>query len=331
MTAFQSNCGSPCGSPCDSSCDAFQIRSCFDEFPGTPPGTPRKLFPEEDAEAVDLYASPPKKQKLETGSAPITGPPEIVRKKPSKKPDAPIEGLPVLPADFTPYIWGKIGEGSFGTVFKVSFPDDDASSFAMKVINLVPGGRSSLSDLRNEASNYGSPKCIPGVGMSSPDGKKYFGFSPIAEPLNNASITSKNVEGINNMTNDAIMGANFPLITDSNLENLGIIRAGTPTPVLGENGLPCAGSLVEKDEVVIIDGGKFGCPNDCNGKYGALFDENAMDSEEAQQKYRRFKCDMMSALLRNRILVEPRNEYDIVREICKSETYGYTYAAGNRR
>lgn len=308
----------------NSPCVTFQIRSCLHELPGTP----LRLF---EGDAVDLYASPPKKQRLDIGSAPFSGPPELVRKKSTKKPNGPIEGLPVLPDGFKPIIAGELGKGSFGSVFKVSLPGDGYLNFAMKVIDVVPGGRSSPSDLRKEALNYGSPKCIPGVGMSSPDGRKYFGFSPIAEPLNKASITPQNIEKIVFMTCCAIMKAKFELITDLSPENMGIVRDGTPTPILGEDGLPRAGPLVENDEVVIIDGGEFDSPNDCNGKYGALFDEGAMKSFEAQQKYRRFKCDVLSALLRNRLLSEPRNEYDIVREICKSDKYRYTYAAGDRR
>jgi hypothetical protein len=326
MQTYQSPCGSPRGSPRGSS-NGSRLNN---DFPGTPS---RVLFGGGD----DKYLSPPKKQKLETGSVPLeTGsvpisgpPPEIGRKKASKNPAGPIKGLPVLPNGFEPKIAGELGEGFFGKVFQVRFPGDDTSSYAMKVVEVVPGGRSSPIDLRIEASNYGSPKCNFGFGMSSPDGRQYFGFSCIAEPLDNAPITPENIEEMDSKTRDAIMGANFALITDASLENMGIVRAGTPTPILGEDGLPCAGSLVEQDKVVIIDGGEFDSPNDCNGKYGALFDEDAMESLEAQLKYRRFKCDVVSALLRNRLLAEPRNEYDIVREICKK--YGYTYAAGDRR
>jgi len=325
MQTPNSSCGSPHGSQFDSPC-GFKIQSCIDDFLGTPP---RKLFVEEDAG----YSSPQKKQKLDTGSAPSSGPPEVVRKKSSKNPAGPIKGLPVKPDDFFIKQLQKIGTGSYGEVFRVTldnFEIPESPSFAMKVISVIPGGRTSPNDLRCEAANFGSQKCVPGVGMSSTDGKTYYGFSPIALPLNELPITSENIEKVDDLTRDAVMKGPFSVAADACPENMGFLSAGTPTPVLGENRLPCAGSPVANDEVVFIDLGNAE-PNDCNPKYGALFDEGAMNSDDAKLKYRRFKCDMMSALLRNRILPEPQNEYDIVRKICKSKLYGYTYAAGDRR
>jgi hypothetical protein len=314
MQIPNSSCGSPCG--------AFQ--RCLVGSPKTP----RRLF-EGDDKANNLFSSPPKKPKMDTGRAPISGgsPPELLRKK---KPIGPIEGLLVKQDCLTPIITKKLGEGSFGTVFQVHLPGNELP-FAMKVIDIVSGGRSSPSDVRKEASNYSSPKCIPGVGMSSPDGKTYYGFSSIAKPLDKFPITFQNIEKVIDLTKAAVMNGPFSVVLDTCPENIGFISAGTPTPVLGENRLLCAGSPVQDDEVVFIDLGNADTPNDCNPKYSALFDEEAMDSDEAKLKYRRFKCNMMSALLRNRLLPEPRNEYDIVREICNSEPYGYTYAAGDRR
>jgi hypothetical protein len=276
------------------------------------------------------FSSPTKKHKAEGVDTYLVVKPPPAPIKQRKLPKGPIEGLPVLSDDSSPVILKKLGKGSFGSVFEVSLHDHsgELKSCAMKVVKMK-NGRISPRDLLEEASNFGSPKCIPGIGMSSRDGSKYFGFSPIADPLDKASITSDNVEQLVSMTHDALMGVSFSLIPDANPENLGIIHAGTPIPVLGDDGMLKAGSLVEEDEVVVIDIGNIANPNDCNGKYGALFDEDAMLNIENQKRYRSFKCDMMSALLRNRILVEPRNEYDIVREIC--EIYRYTYAAGDRR
>jgi len=321
MPTFESPCGSPCG---------LLIRSRLDDLPGTP----RVLFEGNDSGAVDLISSPPKMKKLDSGNAEIScGPPEAPRKQ-RKKPNlpVPIEGLPVLPDDFYINRLKRIGAGSYGEVFKVKLDDfeiPESPSFAMKVISVIPGGRTSPNDLRCEAKNFGSPKCVLGVGMTSTDGKSYYGFSPIAVPLNHLTIASENIEAVDDLTRDAIMGAYFSVVVDACPDNMGSLSAGTPTVVLGENGLPCAGIPIKQDCVQFIDIGNAESPNDCNPKFGALFDEGEMDSEEAQQKYRRFKCDMMSALLRNRLLLEPRNEYDIVREICKN--YAYTYAAGDRR
>lgn len=322
MTEYKCQCGS-------------QIRSCFEGSFGIPPI--RVLFEDAGAGAgaIDLLSSPSKMMKLESGSSAIScGPPEAPR-KPRKKPDVlvPIEGLSVLPDDFFIKQLQKIGAGSYGEVFRVTldnFEIPESPSFAMKVISVIPGGRTSPNDLRCEAANFGSQKCVPGVGMSSTDGKTYYGFSPIALPLNELPITSENIEKVDDLTRDAVMKGPFSVAADACPENMGFLSAGTPTPVLGENRLPCAGSPVANDEVVFIDLGNAE-PNDCNPKYGALFDEGAMNSDDAKLKYRRFKCDMMSALLRNRILPEPQNEYDIVRKICKSKLYGYTYAAGDRR
>jgi hypothetical protein len=324
MTEYNCQCGS-------------QIRSCFEVSFGIPPI--RVLFEDAGAGAcagaIDLLSSPSKMMKLESGSSAIScGPPEAPR-KPRKKTDVlvPIEGLSVLPNDFYINRLKCIGKGSYGEVFSVklgNFGIPESPSFAMKVISVIPGGRTSTNDLRYEAKNFGSPKCVPGVGMSSTDGKTYYGFSPITVPLDKLPITSENIEKVYDLTRDAVMKGPFSVAADACPENMGFLSAGTPTPVLGENRLPCAGSPVENDEVVFIDLGNAE-PNDCNPKYGALFDEGAMKSDEAKLKYRRFKCDMMSALLRNRLLAEPRNEYDIVRKICKSKLYGYTYAAGDRR
>jgi len=322
MSALNSSCGSPCD---------FQIRTCLSDLSGTPP---RVLFAGE-GESADLYSSPTKVRRMNDGDrSPISGPPEAPRKHLKKKLSGPIKGLPVLPDDFKIQINGELGRGSFGKVKSVHLEENPSVSspvFAMKVIEIIPGGRVSPTDARKEAENYGSRGCIPGFGMSSSDGKTYFGFSPIVEPLDKTLVTINNIKLITDMARTAIMAAKISMVFDVSTENMGIIRAGTPTPILGGDGLPCAGPIVEKEEVLLLDPGNNDGPNDCNGKYGALFDEGVMDSEDEQLKYRRFKCDVMSALLRNRIVSEPRNEYDIVREICKSEAYGYTYAAGDRR
>ena len=332
MTEFNSPCGSPCGSPngspCSSPYGAFQIRSCFDEFQGTPL---RNLFGGENAGEVDLYSSPVKRKKLENGIAPISGPPPEQPRKPTKP--KPIPKLTVLDDDKHEFyqIIGKLGKGSFGKVKKVELRSNtgnpDSPSFALKIVRR---GRASPNDLSAEGQNYGKPGCNWGVAMTTCDGT-FFGVSTLAKPLSEAYITAENIDEIIALTSEALMEADVTVVNDANPFNIGIIEPATPTVIFGQDGLPCAGPPVLKRMVKIIDVGPVYEPENADPKFSAMISAEDMKQEKDVMKYRRFKCDMMSALLRNRILVEPRNEYDIVREICKSETYGYTYAAGNRR
>jgi hypothetical protein len=336
MQTFNSSSsyGSPCRSPCGSPCD-FEIRSCFkDSFETTPPGTPRVLFGEKDAGAVDLLSSPSpsplKKQKLNIGSASISGPPDAPSKRKKNK---PIPGLPVLDDDDADFyqIIGYLGEGSFGKVKRIQLKNDarnpDSPSFALKI---VPSGRASPKDLSDEGNNFGKKGCNWGVAMTTPDGT-FIGVSTIAKPLSDADITAKNIDEIIALTSEALMEANISVLNDAGPSNIGIIEKGTPTVIFGQDGLPCAGPLILEKTVKIIDVGPVDEPENANPMFSAMIPAENMIHENEIMKYRRFKCDMMSALLRNRLLAEPRNEYDIVREICNSETYGYTYAAGDRR
>jgi len=70
---IRTSCGSPFGSPFGSPC-GFEIRSCFQDFPGTPP---RALFPRENEIEI---GSPQKLQKLENGKGQSIVPPEAPRK-----------------------------------------------------------------------------------------------------------------------------------------------------------------------------------------------------------------------------------------------------------
>jgi hypothetical protein len=331
MEEFNSPCGSPNGSPCRSPC-GFEIRSCFKDSFETPPGTPQRVpFGEEGAGAVDLlsFPSPLKKQKLKDGSASISGPPDA----PSKRKKKPIPGLPVLDDDDAHFyqIIGNLGEGSFGKVKKIQLNNDarnpDSPSFALKI---VPSGRASPEDLSAEGNNFGKKGCNWGVAMTTPDGT-FIGVSTIAKPLSDADITAQNIDEIIALTSEALMEAGIPVLNDAGPSNIGIIEKGTPTVIFGEDGLPCAGPPILEKTVKIIDVGPVDEPENANPMFSAMIPAENMIHEEEIMKYRRFKCDMMSALLRNRLLTKPRNEYDIVREICNSETYGYTYAAGDRR
>ncbi len=303
--------GSPCGSPRD-----FQIPL----FPGTPP---RALFESDDGE--DFTSSPSKFRK--------TSESESCPKAPTRqrKQKGPIEGLPILSDDSRIRIRkiDEIGEGSFGIVFSVICPGTPDYMFAMKEVAV--SGRSSPSDLCQEAANFGKPGCVPGFAMSSPKGDKCYLFSPICDPLDKTNqVNGENIEEMISELMKSIMEAPFPVITDAGLSNMGFAPAGTPTPVSGENGLPCAGDPIPKDCVLFLDIGNND-PNDCNPMTSALFDEDEMNTEEEQLQYRKFKCDLIAALLRNRILdlEVRRDECDIARKIC--EKYGYTYAGGNRK
>ena len=307
--------GSPCRSPCRSPCD-FQENVVS----GTPP---RALFERDDGE--DVKSSPSKFRKTsESKSTNSKSCPKAPTRQ--RKQKGPIDELRVL-LDNSCILGNMLGKGSFGTVFSVSFPGTPV--FAMKEVPV--SGRSSPSDLRQEAANFGSPGCVPGFAMSSPNGAKCYLFSPICDPLDKTNrVNGENIDKIISKSIKTIMEAPFHVITDAGLSNMGIARAGTPTPVLGENGLPCAGDPISEDSVLFFDIGNND-PNDCNPMTSALFDEKQMNTVAEQLEYRKFKCDLIAALLRNRILdlEVRRDECDIAREIC--EKYRYTYAGGNRK
>ena len=224
-------------------------------------------------------------------------------------------------------IKGKLGSGSFGDVFIVEMDPPNSPLFAMKEVLI---NRISPKDIAKEASHFGSPGCVPGFGMRSEDSKTYFGFSSIAVPLDKMLISTDNIENIISLLKVSVMTAPFPVITDANLENMGFLRAGTPTPMLGNDGLPCAGVPISEDCVCFIDLGNNDCPNDCNPNTSAIFDnDDVIKTDESMLKYRKFKIDMISALLRNKILQVKLDECDIARDICAK--YGYKYAGGDRK
>jgi hypothetical protein len=298
------------------------IRSVFDRLPVTPP---RALFGDRE---VDLFSSPGKKIKLGSGAS--GGPPDA----PSKRKKIPILGLSVLkggePTVFC-QIFEKIGEGSFGNVHRIQFNSDtgnpNSPSFALKTVH---SGRASPKDLSVEGEKYGKPGCNWGVAMTTHDGT-FFGVSTLAKPLSEADITPENIEEIIYLTSVALREADISVVNDANPYNIGIIEPGTPTVIFGEDGLPCAGPPILEKTVKIIDVGPVYEPENANPQFSAMISAENMRVEKDVMKYRRFKCDVMTAWLWNRLLAEPRNEYDIVREICKSEKYGYTYAAGDKR
>jgi hypothetical protein len=341
MQDYLSPCCTPIGSPCctpigspSSSPSSSPCRRLF----RTPIGSPidrqgLQKFPKKSPQkSLGLHQGSnimsPSIKKDGNKSVQLQPPDAPAKKKISTE---PIKWLPVLTELSKHFdLLEKIGKGSFGKVFAARLKNNPCDSppitVALKRIRM--GGRSSPTDVRMEAANFGSPGCVPGFGASSSNGSEYYGISPIAIPLNNFKLSSEKFKAINALTMDALNVAPFSVVMDASPENMGFIPAGTPTLVLDENGLPCIGKPIEKDCVKILDLGNAESPNDCTAKYGAVFGEDEMQSEEEKSKYRKFKCEMMTALLRNRISEFPRDEYDIVRNLCKD--YGYTYAAGDR-
>jgi hypothetical protein len=299
--------------PCSIIPNVTQIENIF----GTQPCV---LFSkEEDMIFGTPIQSPAKKQKMSV-------PPQSPRKSTMKGPK-PIPNLPILQNEEFFEVFELLGKGSFGTVYRFQFKSNigliDSPSFALKKV--ISGGPATPKDLAAEAKNYGEPGCIQGVGMTTLDGT-YLGFSTIAEPLSKMMINQENIKKIINLTCEAIMKAPKSVIYDANLDNMGFIKKGTTTIVLSEDGFPCAGPLTEEDNVYVIDNGNIESPEDANPKYTALIPSEKMESEEDIMKFRKFKCDMMTALLQNQILEFSEDEFDIVAKICCK--YDYQYASG---
>ena len=282
---------------------------------------PNELF------QIDENDSPSKRQKI---SFEINPPKKPTKKKVSKI----IPGLPILDdsqMDMKIDICRKIGSGSFGNVYQIQLKshtgisDVEAPYFAMKII--PPGERTCYKDLIAEASNFGKDGCIPGFAMSKSDGT-YLGFSPIAEPLSQKIIHSGNIEKILKLTYEAIMNAQIQVVNDVNMENMGYISKGTPTIILDENGFPCEGPPISRDIVRIIDLGDCEAPEDANPIYTALISVENMIEQDDINKFRKFKFEMMEALLKNKILpISQQLSHEmIVSEICRK--YKYQYAKG---
>jgi hypothetical protein len=289
------------------------------ESPSRSLPNPSELF------KMDKIDSPFKRQKI---SFELEPPKKPTKKKVSKI----IPGLPVLDdlqMDMKIDICKNIGSGSFGNVYQIRLKDHlgkpKSPYFAMKII--LPGERTCHKDLIAEASNFCKDGCIPGFAMSKSDGT-YLGFSPIAEPLSQKIIHSGNIEKILKLMHEAIMNAQIQVVNDVNMQNMGYISKGTPTIVLDENGFPCEGPPISRDIVRIIDLGECEAPEDANPLYTALIPVENMIEQDDINKFRKFKFEMMDALLRNKILpISQQVSHEIiVSEICKK--YEYQYAKG---
>lgn len=259
-------------------------------------------------------------------------PPSNPPKAPTKKVlrPGPIPGLPLLLK--SPIKQRLMGDGAYGDVWEVklprssNFPLSPQPSFAMKETNKDV----SPSELQREAQNYGMPGCTPGIAFTNGNGK-YSAIMPIGRPLSNLDFsqqTQESVLSVISMTKDAIMHAPITVVYDANMDNMMMLHRGTATVVLGADGQPSVGPLTNKTTVDFCDIGNLPSPEDGNKLYNAILSTEDMDSEEAQAKYRRFKCDMMERLIFNQTLQDPLEDCDIVAPLCVE--YGYTYAAGVR-
>ncbi len=285
----------------------------------TPPPSPMK--------AVDLFGTP-KRIRDESPPAADTclrfempSPPKKMKSK-SKSNANKAAGFLELPILSTPLSFGdRLGKGSFGKVYEVCLPD----SPLLVAVKVVKSGKLPAKMLRAEADNFGSPGCAKGVPMVGEDGT-YYAFSSIAKPL--TEIGAEDLESVIQKTKDAISAAPIEVVYDVKPKNFGFIPRGTPTVQKDENGQPMVGPLTTEDKVEIIDLGSCASPEDADASFNPLIDDEAMDTEEAKLKFRKFKCEMMEALLRNKFAEMPEDEKWIVADICTK--YCYRYAGGEQ-
>jgi hypothetical protein len=130
------------------------------------------------------------------------------------------------------------------------------------------------------------------------------------------------------MTKSAIMEAPLSIVFDAKPANLGLVQKGTTTVVANPNGQPCAGPPTDADSVVFLDLGNCGSPEEADGNFNPLLDDEALETEDEQIKFREFKCEMMEALLWNHFAENPEKEKLIVASICTK--YCYSYAGGQQ-
>lgn len=274
---------------------------------GTPKhGTPKRIRDESPPAAACCFRSempsPPKKMKSKSNA----------NAKSNKAGDS-LE-LPILSTQLS---FGEVlGKGSFGEVSKVRL----LGSPLLVAVKIVKPGKLPAKILRAEAANLGSPGCAKGVPMAGEDGT-YYAFSSIAKPLN--EIGAANLESVVQKTKDAIRAAPIEVVYDAKPENFGFIPRGTPTVQKDENGQPMVGPLTTEDEVKIIDLGSSESPEDADAVYNPLLDDEAMDTDEAKNIFREFKCEMMEALLRNQFADMPEDKKLIIARICTEKRWRY--------
>lgn len=225
--------------------------------------------------------------------------------------------LPIL--EKTLSFGNMLGKGSFGKVYEVKLPGSPLS-IAVKV---VEAGNMSAKALRQEANSFGSPGCPEGVPFAGEDGT-YYAFSSIAIPFDRIDV--EKLESVVKMTKEAMVTLDNKKLYDAKPENFGFIPRGTPTVQKDENGQPMVGPLTTEDQVVLLDMSEHKSPEDADGIFNPLLDDEALETKEQQAIFRKFKCEMMEALLRNQFADSPEDEKKIVAGICTK--FGYRYAGG---
>lgn len=298
-----------------------------DDIPGTPPSS----------EPLSL------KGLLSPGRGGVSGIPSVPPRAPSKsklrrnhdseeQTSLALEGVVLLAV---PWKWiDNLGDGSFGTVDKVALLPPPGSPLgtpcsppvAMKTVS--QSDRQGPKALRAEAANLGSPGCAFGVATTNDDGDLII-FTSVAVPLSKmGQIGYQLLEEIISLMKISIKEGPLGVILDLKLENLGIIPEGTATVVPDEKGQPSIGPPTQKKQVVILDLGNFLDAEDTDATYTVFLEENDLMTEEQQANFRKFKCEMMEALLRNQFADSPEDEKLIVASICT--TYGWRYAGGQQ-
>ena len=293
--------------------------SSSDDIPGTPPSgrfSLRGILFTGRGEVPDIPSGPP------------PAPSKLRQKKsgPEEEKSMALKGLVCLTI-----LWKMVqnlGAGSFGTVDAVVFkpPPGTPCSPQVALKTVLQSEKQSAKALRGEASNLGSPGCVSGVAATCEKGYLYL-FTPIAIPLTKMRlIGAKMLEEVIRMTKEAIMNAPVSVVFDCKPDNLGFVPLGTPTVVADQNGQPCVGPPTDAESVVFLDLGNCRSPEEADGNFNPLVDDDALETIEQQTKFREFKCEMMEALLRNQFADMPQDEKQIVADICIK--YGWRYAGG---
>jgi len=293
----------------------------------TPPSSPS----ENRGNSSPIYLGSP--GRILFGGSPKRGPPDAPSKKRTKPkivdgetPSYALKGLVVLDVPFNRIC--NLGVGSFGTVDKVvlgSLPGTPCSpEVAMKKI--VDSPKQGPKGLLKEAANLGKPGCAFGVAATDNQGNLLL-FTSLAIPLTEIYYLGRQIlDQIIVMTKSAIMKAPLSVVYDCKPANLGLVQKGTPTVVADPNGQPCVGPLTAVDTVVFLDLGTCGSPEEADGNFNPLLDDDALETEDEQLKFRQFKCEMMEALLWNQFAEHPQEENLIVAIECKKR--GWSYARG---